>query len=149
MAKEFKKTLMVQKLIRFRPHHFMCSLGYEGKGYSYDFVQNYNQIIEKLRSPNGDQTLIQVTEFTDDVCSPCPRREKKLCQRQKFIESLDKKHKEALGLAFDQVLSWKDAKTRIKKNISVERFHELCKGCEWKDLGLCEKALKKILTTTD
>lgn len=26
--------------VRYRPHHFLCSLGYEGKGYSEAFTDN-------------------------------------------------------------------------------------------------------------
>ena len=28
-------------MLEFRPHHFLCTLGFEGKGYSDEFVRNY------------------------------------------------------------------------------------------------------------
>ena len=38
--------------IRFRPHHFLCSLGFEGKGYSEAFTANMTGIVMgRLRAP--------------------------------------------------------------------------------------------------
>jgi hypothetical protein len=145
----FKKSLkgvkiLVKNMIYFRPHHFLCSIGYEGKGYSDDFVKNYDQIVEKLRQPGGDEALLKVVVHTDDICSVCPHKRGLLCQTQKKIESLDKRHAEALSLVEGEILSWWDAKKRIKEKISLDIFHAICKGCQWKDLGICEKALAEL-----
>lgn len=131
-------------MLKFRPHHFLCTIGYEGKGYSEPFTDNYDQIAEKLSAPDGDQTKIQVILYTDDICAPCPHQRGLLCASQKKIAALDQKHAEALNLQKNEILSWQDAKERIKKNISIETFHNICKGCQWKSLGICEEALQKL-----
>ena len=62
-------------IVRYRPHHFLCSLGFEGKGYSEAFTANMAAIVMgRLRAAGGDATLIEVTPATDDICAPCPKR---------------------------------------------------------------------------
>lgn len=131
-------------MLKFRPHHFLCTIGYEGKGYSEPFTDNYDQIAHQLRGPNGDKTEIQVVFQTDDVCAPCPHKRGLLCTSQKKIASLDARHVEALGIHNDEILTWGDAKKRIKQKISIDVFHEICKGCQWKSLGVCETALQRL-----
>ena len=128
-------------MIYFRPHHFLCSLGYQGKGYSSDFVENYDQIALLLRAKGGDSAQIQVVKHTDDICSACPHQRGLLCATQEKISSLDDRHKKALNLEIGETLSWGDAKKRIREKISNEVFHEICEGCQWKNLGICEEAL--------
>lgn len=131
-------------MLKFRPHHFLCTIGYEGKGYSKPFTDNYDQIAERLRAPDGDQTNIQVVFHTDDICAPCPHQRGLLCATQQKISSLDARHTKALNLQNNEILSWGEAKERIKQKISIDTFHEICKGCQWKALGICEKALNKL-----
>ena len=43
--------------VRFRPHQFLCSLGFEGKDYSDAFTANMTAIVlDQLRGPGGDAT---------------------------------------------------------------------------------------------
>lgn len=128
-------------MIKYRPHHFLCTLGFQGKGYSPQFVQNFSDIKEGLK----DETLITVVESTDDICDPCPHRRETLCEKQEIIASLDARHKEALGFAPGDTLSWGDAKEKLKR-LSLEDFHRICAGCSWKAWGVCEKALLELKT---
>lgn len=136
-----KKSL---DLIYYRPHHFMCTNGFEGKGYSSTFVENFSRIADRLRSKGGDDVLIQVVDTTDDICRPCPRRRDSLCEKQAFIAALDQRHLKALRLSVGQVISWGEAKKRIVEHISDEAFGPLCQGCEWQDMGICQKALRRL-----
>ena len=38
------------KPLRYRPHHFLCSLGFEGKGYSDAFTANMEAIVMDTKS---------------------------------------------------------------------------------------------------
>ncbi len=63
--------------IRYRPHHFLCSLGFENKGYSDAFIANMADIVVgQLRAPSGEEKLIEVTVEADDICAPCPKRKR-------------------------------------------------------------------------
>lgn len=135
-------------MISFRPHHFMCTLGFEGKGYSNHFVKNYAAIVAQLNAePN---TLIQVTSVLDDICRACPHQTRdRLCNSQPKIEKLDAAHQSILGLAERQVVSWKQAKKLLKQRMTLSQFHLACADCEWKDLGVCENALRQLQQDDD
>ena len=98
---------MAHDPVTFRPHHFLCSLGFQGKGYSDAFTANMSGIvIDRLRAPGGDDTVIEVTGATDDICAPCPKRRDTLCTEQDKIAALDRRHARALGLFVGSTLTW-------------------------------------------
>ncbi|MBC7385061.1 MAG: DUF1284 domain-containing protein [Cryobacterium sp.] len=130
---------------RFRPHHFLCTIGFEGKGYSEAFVENYAEIARTLRNtPEGDETIIEVTSGTDSVCLPCPNRRGAACESESKIRLLDEAHAHVLGLKIGDRLTWGEAKKRIRSLMSLEKFDVVCAPCAWKKAGLCEKALLKL-----
>lgn len=130
-------------MIQFRPHHFICTLGFQGKGYSNFFIKNYEKIIAQLNEDPG--TLIQVVCKTDSICQACPRREDALCEHQDSIERIDDGYQQILGLQENQVLSWDQAKEKVKDLVTLDQFHFICQKCEWKRFGVCEGALKRLL----
>lgn len=131
--------------VTYRPHHFLCSLGFQGKGYSDGFTANMSRIVvDALRAPGGDDTVIEVTGKTDDICGPCPKRRATLCVEQEKITALDARHALALGLLTGTRLTWGEAKRRIVAHVPPGSLQTLCEGCQWLDLGLCEKALADL-----
>lgn len=122
----------------------MCTLGFCGKGYSLSFIKNYKNIVKQLQV---DEDLpIEVVEFMDDICSTCPNKiDNIVCNTQEQILKLDKTHLKILRLKIGQVLTWKQAKERIKTYVTIKRFHFSCKGCLWKKYGVCEQALRDLL----
>jgi len=128
----------------FRPHHFLCSLGYEGLGYSPEFVENYDKIITRIR--NDETTKLEVVSGLDAICKSCPSKEANInaCVSEKKISELDHAHSKILGLRTGEILTWREAKNRIKHSFSIEDFHKACEPCEWKTLGICEKALRAL-----
>ena len=136
---------MAQDPVTFRPHHFLCSLGFQGKGYSDAFTANMSGIVvDRLRAPGGDDTVIEVTGATDDICAPCPKRRDTLCTEQDKIAALDRRHARALGLFVGSTLTWGEAKRRIIKRVPPGSLETLCAGCQWLELGLCEQALSGL-----
>jgi hypothetical protein len=133
-------------MLKFRPHHFLCTVGYQGKGYSPEFVQNYNQISARLKQTGtlGDAVKIEVVERTDSICAPCPSKREDLCEMQSKIESLDGAHAKILSLKEGDVLTWKEAKERIADQFTDEAFESACSPCSWKPLGICKAALKDL-----
>ncbi len=132
-------------VIRFRPHHFLCALGFQGKGYSEDFTANMSDIVDgHLRSDTGDDAVIQVVGLADDICGPCPKRRGKLCTQQMKISVLDRSHAAALRLQPHERLTWGEAKARIKANVPCGSLKTLCQNCQWEPYGMCETALAKL-----
>ena len=111
--------------IKFRPHHFLCTLGFRGKGYSLGFVRNYKKIVQQLN--DDDQTPIEVVPFMDSICGACPNKiDEVICKSQDKITRLDSNHAAALLLKEDDILTWNEAKRKIKKHMSIEKFHAAC-----------------------
>lgn len=125
--------------LKFRPHHFFCTLGFQGKGYSDEFVDNFATLKGSLTLG----TIIEVTSKTDDICAPCPHRRGDLCETQGKIEVLDLAHAKALGLKEGDQLTWGEALESLKA-LSLQDHLEICQGCQWLDLGICAKSLKSL-----
>jgi hypothetical protein len=131
--------------LRYRPHHFLCSLGFEGKGYSPEFTANMAAIVMgRLRAPQGDATVIEVTGGFDDICAPCPRNAGHACTHQPKIDRLDAAHSAALSLAPGDRITWGQAKARVRAAVPPGSLKALCAGCEWEPYGMCEAALARL-----
>lgn len=135
-------SLSARMKIAFRPHHFLCTLGFEGKGYSPGFVKNYAKIAEALQE--NEELPIEVVEGMDSICAPCPHNETGRCVTEDKIQALDARHRHILEIVPGDILTWKEGKQRLRKRMTLKAFHQACKGCHWKPLGICEKALKTL-----
>lgn len=131
-------------MLKFRPHHFLCAVGFAGMGYSDEFTENMAEIVRSLRK-NGDEITIEVTAHADSICAPCPHRRGEGCETAAKISALDEAHAETLRVRPGDQLSWGEAKQRIIANISVEKHHEICAPCAWRPSGVCERALTVLL----
>jgi hypothetical protein len=132
--------------ITFRPHHFLCTLCFRGKGHSPDFIRNYKKIHKNLFATGGDIIPIEVVAHTDAICEPCPNKQNLLCKVQEKINVLDKGHAEVLQLIPGEQLTWGEAKQRIKDHMTLPAFHRICESCSWKQYGACEKVLTEFLS---
>lgn len=136
------------KSITFRPHHFLCSLGYQGKGYDDAFKANMDAVVANgLHQQGGDETEITVTRQVDVICGPCPYRRGRGCASQEKIDGLDARHAERLQLDGGDIFTWGEAKDRIAAYVKKGDLSQLCKGCQWLELGLCEDALAMLIDT--
>ncbi|MDD2643185.1 MAG: DUF1284 domain-containing protein [Methanobacteriaceae archaeon] len=55
--------------IKLRAHHLLCIQGYQGYGYSDEFVKNMDHIVEILKNNNN---LVVLCNSADDICKFCP-----------------------------------------------------------------------------
>jgi len=122
----------------------MCALGFEGKGYSPDFVKNFQKIVDQLNSEQRDQIEIEVVEGIDGICQPCPNHQSGVCQTEDKIKAFDERHAEVLSIKTGDTLTWEQAKKIIAEKMTLEKFHQACRGCSWKPLGICETHLKTL-----
>lgn len=131
--------------VALRPHHLLCCIGFEGKGYSDDFTANMTTLVMgRLRAPGGDGTEILITPVADAICGPCPKREGLGCQREDSIAVLDGRHAQALGLPPGSRLTWGAAKARIAARLVPDDLDRICAGCQWLPLGLCKSAVARL-----
>lgn len=131
--------------LRFRPHHFLCSLGFAGAGYDDDFTVNMEEIVMgRLRARDGDTVEIEVVEGLDAICAPCPNNAGEDCTNAGRIRAIDARHAAALGLHAGERLTWGEARARIRAQVAPGDLARLCAGCPWLELGLCEAALAAL-----
>ena len=133
--------------IHFRPHHFLCTMNFQGKGYSMGFVRNYKKIVSHIQK-NPDSKISIVKEI-DSICIPCPNRIKNKCTEQSFITLLDQRHAEAFDFKPGDAITWRDALIRIAQRVTLPIFHTICEGCSWKSLGICEQGVQCVKEKVD
>lgn len=132
-------------VVRYRPHHFLCSLGYQGKGYSPEFTANMTAVVMgRLRAAGGEDTLIEVTGEADSLCGPCPSRRGTGCVSGERIAELDAAHAAALGLAPGDRLTWGEGLARIRARVRPDDLEKLCGSCQWRPYGMCRAALERL-----
>ena len=103
------------------------------------------KIVQQLS--DDEETQIEVVQFMDSFCSACPNKiDEIVCKTQDKISKLDAAHTAALSLKVGDIFTWKQAKERIKKNMSVEKFHKACQGCSWKEYGVCQQSLENLIS---
>lgn len=132
-------------IVRLRPHHVLCSVGFEGKGYNDAFLANMGHIVNgQLRGPAGAEVQVMVTDVADSICTPCPRRIGLGCEAQAAIDRLDRDHGAALGLAPGNRLTWGDCLERVRTRVAPDDLDSLCVGCRWLSMGACKAALADL-----
>ena len=136
----------VTEPIKLRPHHFLCVLGFQGKGYSPAFVKNFRRVIERL---GMEHARVEAAAGADDVCAPCPNNDAGTCRPggesdEPRIRALDVAYERTLDLRPRETMTWADARRMIAAKVSDEAFERNCAPCSWKQLGYCKSALQKL-----
>lgn len=140
---------MTKPKIHFRPHHFLCTLAFQGKGYSKPFIDNYQRIASQLADDPSTPIHVQIGQG-DSVCEACPNLQSdKRCEREAKVRGIDDAYQAHLRLAHGDTLSWQEAKERIRSHITVTKFQQACQSCRWFSMGLCESALVNLLTESN
>lgn len=131
---------MSEKIL-FRPHHFLCTMNFKGKGYSPSFVRNYQKILNELQANPKQQ--ITIVNTIDSICSACPKRQENRCENQKNSISFDKRHEQAFGFTPGKKITWEAALLQVQQQLSPSVFNSICEGCPWKK-ELCDKNLHNL-----
>lgn len=134
--------------IRLRPHHVLCSVAFEGKGYDAPFTANMSRIVfGHLRAPGGRDETIRITDHADAFCAPCPRRRGGGCEADDMITALDARHAAALGLSTGMQLTWGDCLDRVVESVFPDDLDTLCRDCSWLAEGRCKTAVATLIAT--
>ena len=80
--------------IKLRGHHLLCLRGFQGYGYSKDFVLNMTRINELRKTKD---CIISLTNEPDDICSACPNLQDNMCENEKQNEIIVKMDDEVLS----------------------------------------------------
>jgi len=131
---------MDKPIIRLRPHHALCLRHYVGKGYTDDFIANMTEIHTRLNS--GEREMVQIIMHRDSLCAPCPHQLDAACEREAWVQELDRSIAKACSLRSGQWLPWKDLCAIMDEHIfDTEKWRELCGDCPWH--ALCTEVSQK------
>lgn len=125
--------------MRLRPHHLLCTQSYSGKGYDDAFVENMNQIVEKLRGE--DPVPVEIVFSTDDLCACCPNMlGTDHCKDNEKVKYYDRKVTEYFNIE-EKTYIYQDITREIREKMTPEMLCDICGNCEWYPVSACRKVL--------
>ena len=129
---------------KLRPHHINCIFFYKGLGYSKEFVENMNYIINEL---SNEKSEIMLINDLDDLCCKCPNNiGEKGTSNDKVIE-LDSKTIRRYNLRLNEIYDFKDLIKNIYLNYNEEDFKFICSNCQWHKNGTCSQDIIELQRT--
>ncbi|HMK46534.1 MAG TPA: DUF1284 domain-containing protein [Methanocella sp.] len=136
-----------RKGIPLRAHHLLCILGFQGIGYTAEFIRNL-QKVKRMIEQNPD-LIIEIVDDCDVVCIQCPNSQGPDCFKgrmsdNKVVRDMDRRVMDRLGIKAGDRFKAKDIYNMIKARIRPEDLKELCSGCEWLSLGFCPRGLESL-----
>ncbi len=122
---------------RLRPHHLLCMLTFASKGYSPPFIENFEEVVDRIST--GNET-IEIIEGPDDICAPLLSESDTHCKNAS-ITIRDRFAAEALsGLlrepiqATAQVLLDRERLHAMRQAFAEGKIRRACAGCQWAPL---------------
>ena len=127
--------------MELRGHHLLCILGFQGYGYSEDFVLNMVRINELRKS---DKTTIKLINRPDDICSACPNLKDDVCENKMQNENIVKMDNEVLSqFNINQEYNAIDLFNEVVlKFNTLKSVENICNDCKWAEKCLFYKKLK-------
>ncbi|MCL0077143.1 DUF1284 domain-containing protein [Dehalococcoidia bacterium] len=134
--------------LKIRAHHLLCLLGFRGLGYNQEFITKMRKVVEKLDS---NSTITLVVEC-DIICSSCPHHKGSKCLKdadsELKVKAQDLEVLMRLGFEAGAQMPVVKAWARIKERLSFNDIAEICRHCEWLELGYCVQGLERLKPET-
>ncbi len=132
--------------LKIRAHHLLCLLGFRGLGYSQEFVLRMGKVVEELSSDSTSPITFLVG--CDIICASCPHNKENKCSKRADSElrvgKLDLEVLWRLGFEVGAQVTAGEVWARIKARLSVGDISEICRDCEWVELGYCAEGLERL-----
>lgn len=144
MESFLRSTAAGHESMKLRAHHLLCIFGFQGLGYSQEFVDNMTKIVEQLHP----SALIQVFSKPDDICTFCPFLGEKGCQKkgpesESVVRNQDLTVMEKLNIVAGDKITWAEVKERVCHLIAPGGLMDICGDCPWLPQGYCTEGLVK------
>ena len=132
-----------------RGHHLLCVHGFQGMGYSPEFVVKMGTIVEDIRNEKKDFP-IRVVATLDDACTACPHNGGTICiasdGSDHHVKTMDQKGIEHLKLEKDKLYRKSKLVEWTAKMVQPDDLDYLCKDCSWLPYGVCKAGIQKLKT---
>lgn len=118
--------------LKLRGHHLLCLKGFQGYGYSNEFIENMTQVNFKRKMKCTKLTL---SCEPDELCRYCPNLRKGLCKDEEHDKVIRKMDEEVLK-KIDPEEEYNSVELFKKINDlfnTKESVSEICFNCMWHD----------------
>lgn len=115
-----------------RPHHGMCINFFTGMGYSSEFTEHMNKMINKL---NNENPQIIISVCADVICEACPNNTDGLCDSEEKVLRYDNKVLEACGMKDGDRIYYRDFISLVYEKIILSgKREQICGNCQWNEV---------------
>jgi len=123
-------------MLLLRPHHINCIFFYKGLGYSNDFIEGMDNILNLInKEPN---TKIKLIVNCDDLCTSCPNKQyDDVCITKEKVDKLDYNTLQIYNLKANQEYIFNEIINTIYKGFNRTKFKKICSSCNWYKEGIC------------
>lgn len=116
-----------------RPHHGLCTLFFEGKGYSPAFVERMGQIIRETEQGES----LRLTASADAICEKCPNRRGEACRGVNAL-AYDQEVLKRTGLREGDTVTLNQLQCMVKEHIlRPGALETICGECRW--IEICRR----------
>jgi len=99
-------------------------------------------IVNRIRE--NPSLEIEVVDGVDHICLKCPHNLEGKCSKPgSNVEQFDQEILDRLKIDIGRKVESEILLNLIEKKVQPEELSEICKGCEWLELGFCEQGLRK------
>jgi len=127
----------MSSVVKLRPHHLLCTQGYNGLGYDDAFVENMTAITTFLRGGGAADIVFS----TDDICQKCPRMiSRDLCESNDKVKRLDKKVADYFGIEEKKYI-YPNIVREINAKMTCDIMDDICGECEW--YPICKERMQQ------
>ena len=126
-----EETRLPTPLAAMRPHHALCALFFEGKGYSQAFIDNMTNLLA------DSSQMLQITTGCDALCQACPNNVNGQCKDEAKVSLFDQRALKLTGKLFqaDQPIPLYALCQGVFDAILQQGLlAEVCGECEWAPL---------------
>lgn len=119
--------------VTLRPHHAICALFFEGKGYSQPFIENMTAFLDE------PGRLLLITDACDSLCQACPNTSRGRCADEGKVSLFDQRALTLSGGRFGigETVAFNEICQIVYEDILQQGLlAEVCGACEW--AALCQ-----------
>lgn len=134
-------------MLKLRGHHLLCVHGFQGEGYSPDFIEKMTEVVAFIRDVEQDG-LIQVKGENDHVCKACPHLGEKGCRSaynaEEKIQKMDRRVFHHLGIQTGEIYGKNELVRLTREKVIPDDLDHLCEGCSWLRFGMCKEGIAQL-----
>jgi len=125
--------------MKLRPHHLLCTQGYEGKGYNEAFIENMTTLTNLLG--RDEDVAIELVFSTDDICAKCPMMlEVDRCEENEKVKRLDQKVIDYFNLEEKNYI-YRALIFEINAKMTATMMDDICSECNWYPTSACKERI--------